>query len=221
MAYKTLHYVLVRLSLVMAPFTPFLSEELYRNLTGQESVHLCDWPPAGHTNGVVLSEMSLIREVITQGLAQRAAAGVRVRQPLQLVNVYADSDIKPELLEIIAEELNVKTVNLQKAGKVGAAAELDLTITPELKQEGLARELIRHIQNARKQAGLNVDDRISLKLETESEQVRTAYEKYKSEIFKETLAVKEDAEAGHKETVKLDDAEVLVILSKTNTEGGN
>src|SRR5439155_11081027 len=81
-AYKTLHYVLVRLSLVLAPFTPFMAEELFRSLTGRESVHLCDWPGDGQVNGLILKEMAEVRELITQGLAQRAEAGIKVRQPL-------------------------------------------------------------------------------------------------------------------------------------------
>ena len=83
-AYRTLHYVLVQLSLVMAPFTPFLAEELYKKLTGRESVHLEDWPVTGHINELALERMTFIREVINEGLSQRAAAGIKVRQPLQI-----------------------------------------------------------------------------------------------------------------------------------------
>ena len=212
LAYKTLHYVLVRLSLVLAPFTPFSAEELYRNLTGGESVHLCDWPPAGQTNGIILNEMAAIRELITQGLAQRAAAGVRVRQPLGSVTVFTELELKPELTEIIAEELNVKQVNIQPAKETGIVAELDLTVTDELKREGLTRELIRHIQNTRKKAGLNVDDRISLKVESDNSEVMRAFEEFKDEIYKETLTTGELDGAGHKEELKLEDAKVTVEL---------
>src|SRR5205085_2261326 len=87
LAYRTLHYVLVQLSLVMAPFTPFLAEELYRQLTGGESVHLLDWPVAGHLDELLIRDMRLVREAITSGLALRAQAGIKVRQPLAKVNI--------------------------------------------------------------------------------------------------------------------------------------
>ncbi len=88
MAYRTLHYVLVRLSYVLAPFTPFLAEELYHNLTGdEESVHLKDWLPAGRTNDLVAGEMETVRDYVNQGLSMRAKAGLKVRQPLASVTV--------------------------------------------------------------------------------------------------------------------------------------
>jgi len=244
MAYKTLHYVLVRLSLVMAPFTPFLAEELFRGLTGRESVHLCDWPPAGHTNGIILQEMAEVRQAITFGLAQRAAAGIRVRQPLSQVKVSGltnrHPDFKQELISIIAEELNVKKVHLVPATPpidkgetfgdfytekaVGTwplldiKVELDTAITPELKREGLARELIRHIQNARKNAGLNVDDRISVRVEADSD-VAKAFASYKDEIYKETLATGQlEAGEGYTEEVKVEGQPVVIAIA---INGGN
>ncbi len=211
-AYKTLHYVLVRLALVLAPFTPFLSEELYRNLTGKESVHLCDWPMSGQTNGTILAEMSTVRELITKGLAARAEAGIRVRQPLALAKVSGLSNTKPELVEILAEELNVKNVELV-SGEPGI--ELELKITDELKVEGIYRELVRYVQNARKKAGFNVDDRIVLSIESDSELIKSALKQFKEQIFTETLATGElSGEAEHEETHKLEDASVKFKLSR-------
>jgi len=86
-AYRTLHYILVQLAHVMAPFTPFLAEELYQKLTGGESVHLRDWPMVGHINELILQEMADIRLGIEQGLSKRAAAKIKVRQPLQEARV--------------------------------------------------------------------------------------------------------------------------------------
>jgi isoleucyl-tRNA synthetase len=213
MAYRTLHYVLVRLSLVLAPFTPFLADELYRNLTGGESVHLCDWPQTGQTNGLALEEMANIRELITQGLAQRAEAGIRVRQPLQKVMVHGLGELKEELSSIIAEELNVKEVAFNSAGELGV--QIDTNITEDLKLEGLMRELVRHIQNARKKADLNVDDRITLAVDTGSQSVRQAYEHHSDVIFAETLAVGAlDGEPQFTETVKLEGGEVTIKFSK-------
>jgi len=215
-AYKTLHYVLVRLSLVLAPFTPFMAEELFKSLTMRESVHLEDWPAAGGMNSVIITEMATVREVITQGLAQRAAASIKVRQPLNRVTVSLGTEVKAELLEIITEELNVKNIEVNHGtDATQVSVELDTKITDELKQEGIARELIRHIQSARKNAGFNVDDRISLGLETDSEEVKQAYAQFKDEIFKETLTTAElEGEAGYTEDIKIENSQVKVSIKK-------
>lgn len=214
-AYRTLHYVLVRLSLVLAPFTPFMAEELYRQLTGGESVHLCDYPAAGQTNGLILQEMSAVREAITLGLAQRAEAGIKVRQPLASVNVAGLPELKTELVDILAEELNVKEVKLVNGDEL--KTKLDTHLTDELKAEGTARELIRFVQNARKNAKLNVDDRINLSLDSKSADIMQAYKKFKKNILQETLAVGEiSGKAQHTEAVKLDGQEVQISLSKSD-----
>jgi isoleucyl-tRNA synthetase len=232
MAYKTLHYVLVRLSLVLAPFTPFLAEELFRGLTMRQSVHLCDWPDTGHVNGIVLKEMADVRRIITIGLSVRAQAGIRVRQPLPKITLHQRyKDLPEHMLEIIREELNVKQVefdehmvepdktvleNIEEHGLPQVwQVVLDTNITPELKREGLARELIRHIQNARKTAGLNVDDRISLKVESDSDEINQAFDEFKDEIYRETLATGElNGEAAHSEEVKLEGQSAKIGLSK-------
>jgi isoleucyl-tRNA synthetase len=215
MAYKTLHYVLVRLSLVLAPFTPFMAEELFKSLTERQSVHLEDWPAAGQVNGIILNEMAQVREVITQGLAQRAGAGIKARQPLKGVKAWTGVELKPELLEIIKEELNVKTVDHQVSKEAEVKAEMALEITDELKQEGTARELIRFIQNARKNAGLNVDDRISLSVETDSDEIQSAFDKFKDEIFRETLTTGElKGDPRYSEEVKLDGQAAEINISK-------
>jgi isoleucyl-tRNA synthetase len=216
MAYRTLHYLLVRLSLVLAPFVPFLSEELFRNLTGKESVHLCDWPASGQTNGLILKEMAEVREYITQGLAQRAEAGIKVRQPLSSVTLFGLQSMKDELAEIVKEELNVKQVDLVPlADGEASRAEVNLELTDELRQEGQARELIRQIQNARKNAGLNVDDRIHLVVEAESDQISRVYQKFKDIIFAETLTIDNQEVAGlFEEAVSIDGSNVTIRLGK-------
>jgi len=226
MAYKTLHYVLVRLSLVLAPFTPFLAEELYIKLTGRESVHLCDWPPAGGVDELALTRMEQTRQAITEGLAQRAAAGIRVRQPLagvQLKNpgaallsqLEAEGDQGGFYTDIIREELNVKQVKKLTMGQGEPSVTLDLKLTPDLKREGTARELIRYIQQARKNAGLNVDDRIELVVDSESTEVKEAFKQYKDEIFRETLITGHlNGEPRHSEQVELDGQTIEIKFSK-------
>lgn len=181
MAYKTLHYVLVRLSYVLAPFTPFLAEELYQKLTGGESVHLEDWPAAGHVNELVMKDMETVREYVNQGLSLRSVNKLKVRQPLASITVPVFGEFV-DFQDILTEELNVKSVIL------GKELALDTEVTPQLKREGLMREVVRYIQNARKEAGLNVDDRIKLFLETDDTELDAAIIEFEDEIKRETLA---------------------------------
>ena len=170
-AYQTLYYVLTELSKVMAPFTPFIAEEIYKNLTEEESVHLADFPIAKKEliDEKINSDMLRVREIVNVGLQLRAKSGVKVRQPLSELRIK-NYDLKEELLEIIKEEVNVKSVKIEETFeaddiKADSSLEnicLDLEITPELKLEGQARELIRHIQEMRKEAGYEVDNRIKI-----------------------------------------------------------
>jgi isoleucyl-tRNA synthetase len=214
-AYQTLHYVLAQLSIVMAPFTPFLAEELYQKLTGGESVHLLDWPDTGHINELVIRDMSFVREVINDGLSQRARGAVKTRQPLQSVAVLdKDSILDDELKAVIMEELNVKEVFTHTRTETDLVV-VNLEMTPELKREGLMREVIRHVQSSRKQADLQVDDRITLSLQGDTE-VMEAIKEYKSVIAAETLAtsITNDGEFGFKGTMKVDGNELTIRLSK-------
>ncbi len=211
-AYKTLHYVLVQLSLVVAPFTPFLAEELYQKLTGGESVHLLDWPVSGHVNELSLNEMAAARTAISEGLNQRASAAIKVRQPLASVSILGR--VSDELALIIADELNVKEV-IQEANKVS----IDTKISHELKLEGIAREVIRQVQEARKKAGLDVDDRIQLVVLSENSEVRAALKHYEKEIFDETLATGVlESEALYESVSKLGDSELTVQLAKAKLQ---
>lgn len=207
-AYCTLHYVLIHLAQIIAPFTPFLAEELYQKLTGDESVHLLDWPIAGRVNELVLEEMSTVANYVNVGLSIRAKERIKVRQPLASLTVPSFGKFV-NFEDILKEELNVKEV------KTGSEVELDLRISPELKREGLVREVIRHVQNARKEAGLNVDDRIVLQLETDGEELQAAIHEHVGMINKETLAVSEDIKKeAFEATVFVERVELKVRLAK-------
>ncbi|HSX43042.1 MAG TPA: isoleucine--tRNA ligase [Candidatus Saccharimonadales bacterium] len=194
-AYQTLYYVLLRLSVILAPFVPFLAEELYLKLTGGEageSVHLLDWPKAGAVDENLVQKMIQVREAINFGLAQRAQAHLKVRQPLAGVTVSGVSELSREFVEIIAEELNVKNVALVAVETQGVrhlSVTLDTDLTPELGREGLMRELVRQVQSARKGAGLNVDDRIVLAIVSGEPEVQQALTEHAETIKAETLAV--------------------------------
>ena len=208
-AYQTLHYVLVRLSQVLAPFTPFLAEELYQKLTGEESVHLTDWPQVGHVNELVVKDMETVREYVNQALRLRAAAKLKIRQPLASVTVPSLGEfVKFE--DVLIDELNVKKV------LVGDELAIDTELTPELKREGYAREVVRFVQAARKNAGLNVDDRISLSLETTDSELQEAIAEHKELIAAETLAVTitTDGQYENESTATVDGADLLVRLQK-------
>ncbi len=208
-AYNTLYYVLVLLSKLLAPFVPFLAEELYQKMTGkEESVHLLDWPKASDVDGEILEEMARVRSIITEGLAFRMQKSdteeqIKVRQPLSKLE-YAGEKLSEDYEKIIAEEVNVKTV------VNGEKISLDKTLTEELKKEGFARELIRVIQAARKKAGLNVDDRIKLSVSIELDK------EWEELVKAETLTVKmvQDGNYGYDEIVKVEGENVTISLEK-------
>jgi len=185
-AYQTLHYVLSYLALILAPFVPFLSEELWQKMVGGESVHLQNWPQAGQIDEQIVADMAELRGFVNEALALRAKAGVKIRQPLSEVVLPRSADGVEWFSDILLEELNVKRVSWQAEA---SAIALDLTITPDLKNEGLAREVIRAVQNGRKKAGLNVDDRINLALMSDDPVLTQAIAQFRDEIYAETLAV--------------------------------
>jgi len=215
-AYRTLHYVLVSLSQAIAPFVPFMAEELYIKLTGGESVHLTDWPEVGNANELVLSRMSRTREIIEQGLALRmykddTQQQTKVRQPLSKLT-YAGEALEDFYVNIIAEEVNVKLVENSVETEIEVL--LDKTITPELRQEGLAREIVRYVQSARKKAGLNIDDRIELSLTAEGE-IAEAIKEYTADIADETLAVEINEKSyDYSETVEIEKMPLGISLTK-------
>lgn len=263
-AYDTLYYCLVKLSQIMAPFTPFIAEEIYTNLTSRESVHLSDWPNF-EDNKIDLnlnSDTALIRLIVTLGHAVRASSQIKVRQPLARLEIalpdHIDKNVVLEQRDLILDELNVKElellndtagvvernvvvnarllgpkygsevqkiINMVKNGEFevcedgsvkvgdfvlsgeeveigyngkegfdvasekGVVVVLDTTITDILRQEGYARDLVRFIQDMRKEADFMVDDRIIVSVEANGE-LNDAMEEFSDYIMEETLCDK-------------------------------
>ena len=225
-AYRTLHYVLVRLSYMLAPFTPFLAEELYHNLTGDnESIHLKDWLPAGEIDNSMLRDMNALRTAVNDGLSKRASEGIKVRQPLasvKLINTISQdtpAEVAQFLIDIAKDELNVKSVEIvtdSESESAQPSVVYDLTITPELKREGLMREIVRHVQSARKQAGLQIDDRIILSISSDDSEISQAVDAFADVIKSETLAVELNSAADESEKydAKIEGKLVEISLKK-------
>lgn len=193
-AIKTLKYVLLELSKLIAPVMPFMAEYIYREIhfnqaerstkrSDPPSIHLCDWP---ETNKKLIDEkleeqMQEVRNICSMALQKRAEAGIKVRQPLSKLKIKSQK-LKVELVNLIKDEVNVKEVVLDSKIKEGVV--LDTTITDELEEEGIVRDFIRQIQAMRKEMGLTPKDKIKVYY-SENQQI---IEKYKDQIKKQVIA---------------------------------
>ncbi len=221
---QQLHYLLFSLSKLIAPFLPFISEELYQKLRMRyylESVHLCDYPKANKKliNKKLEEKMKEAREIVAQALSQRAKAAIKVRQPLFKLKIKNKKlKIGKELLSLIKEEVNVKRIVFDN--KIKNQIELDTKITPQLKQEGILREVIRNIQEMRKKAGLTPKDKISIVYLGESS-LNRILDKNKKIILKETLAKnfslgkKPDKKLKIEKEIKIDTMDLWLGIKKT------
>ena len=208
-AFSTLYTALVYLAKLLAPFTPFLAEELHQKMNGKnESVHLLDWPGPIMLDSEVLENMSRTRKIITDALSLRmqkseTEAQIKVRQPLSSLT-YPGEKLDDFYEQIIAEEVNVKKV------ENGEELKLDKTLTEELKREGLARDYIRMIQSVRKNAKLSMDDRIRLSLSVLPP--KEFIDLVKTEVLADELV--ENGNFAYDEIVKLADKNITVSLEK-------
>jgi len=222
-AYQTLHYVLVNLAKLMAPFTPFIAEEIYRNLQltihnlqpENLSVHLAEFPEADEkmVDEKLNQEMQDARAIITEALQLRAKAGIKVRQPIASLKIKSQkSKVENELIEIIKEEVNAKEVIFDDSLLENVV--IDTNITEDLKLEGQAREVIRFIQEMRKEAGYEVDNRIRVCYNGSS----NVFEKFGEMIKKEVLAngfnKGKMEEADLAKEFKLEDKKVTIYIKK-------
>ncbi|MBI1971375.1 MAG: isoleucine--tRNA ligase [Candidatus Wildermuthbacteria bacterium] len=190
-ASATLRFVLSEVCKVAAPFTPFLAEYIYKELGNKDlsdrqagSVHLTSWPKPKAQNTKLETQMVWVRDIVAKALAERAKAGIKVRQPLALLKIRNPKpETRNELLLLIKDEVNVKELAFDKDLKQDV--ELDTRITPELKKEGMLRELVRNIQDLRKEVGYKPGEKAVLYYEGSGE-LADIFQRNKSLIAKGT-----------------------------------
>lgn len=195
-ALATTKLVLTELAKVIAPFTPFIAEQIWQKVTRNhfknedKSAHLEKWPKiinfkiTGFEN--ILGEMEQVRNIIELGLAKRDEAGIKVRQPLQELKIK-NYELKNDFKLLILDELNIKNIVCEK-GDGSISVELDTNITPKLKLEGIKREIVRLVNAARKDSRLSLEDRTKIFYSTDNELIINAIETFKGEILKDTLS---------------------------------
>lgn len=204
-AVRTLRTVLEHFAKLAAPFTPFIAEEIYQGVNGgfaategRVSVHLELWPsiaPWHETvaGGVDLESMGQARAIVSRILEAREEAGVAIKQALgNVVVTTPEGELSEDLQQVILGEVNMKTMEVKKGD---LSVEVDFTITPELKREGMARDLIRKVNGMRKNAGLTIQDRIKLYIGTESDEVKKMLEEHGQDILNSVQADDFSAEA--------------------------
>jgi isoleucyl-tRNA synthetase len=161
-----LYFVLIEALKLGAPFIPFSTEAMFKQLTGKKSVHLEDWPRADKKaiNKKLLENMSAAREIASLALAKRAEAQIKVKQPLLELRIKnKELSKEKEILETLAEEVNVKKIVY--GAKIKETIELNLEITAELKAEGQLREFTRLVQGLRQEAGYKLGEAVNLYVE--------------------------------------------------------
>ncbi len=212
-ALATLRSALVTFSKMLAPFMPFLAEMMYRDVTGSaesDSVHLQEWPvmkkgldrlkegvmvmgePSDRlslpgNDDLILQSMGEARAIVSRAMEKRDNAGRSVKQALGSMTITTPSGaIDAGILEVILDEVNVKTATVVKGAEL--AVDVDTNLTPELIREGIAREVTRRVNGMRKDAGLTIADRIDLHMDSASDEVKMMFEEHAEAIKADTLA---------------------------------
>lgn len=196
--YATFYKVLLTLIKLLAPFMPFLTEQIWQNLKGRDSVHLQDWPSFEESliDKKLEEEIDLIRKICSLGHAARKKVRIKVRQPFSELQI-TNYKLRKELVDLIKDELNVKDIKLVKAIKAeknlvvekenDLEIALNTRITPELKEEGMVREVVRQIQGMRKKAGYKPRHRILIQC-SGTDFLNKILEKNKEFILRRTIA---------------------------------
>jgi isoleucyl-tRNA synthetase len=244
-AYNTLYHCLVTLSKLMAPLTPFIAEELYRNLVisafpeAPESVHLADFPQADESaiDKQLSEDNRLAMKICSLGRAARSKAGIKVRQPLAEIHVGIASEREKRALErvtpLVMEELNVKELMYDSAEKVagmegkeyatvsetGNSVAISTYITAELEAEGMAREIVHRVQNMRRSAGYDIADHIYMYYEADA-WIMQSLSSFADYVKQETLArdIEDEMPEGVdlKETFKISGYNILLGVKKAD-----
>lgn len=168
LCYRQMRFVLKTLSRLLAPFTPYFSDFMYQALGGdKESVHLASWPDTRMRQRLpkkemtLLRDMVLVRDVASAVHSERKRLHIPSRQPLARASVTMPGKyLGRELVQLLEEETNVKSVMFTEGKLAGIAVDCDTTLTDALRAEGMAREIIRNIQELRKKSGTNLSDQI-------------------------------------------------------------
>ena len=191
-ASATLRFVLSEVCKLSAPFIPFLSEHIFKNLGEKASVHLENWPKALKSlrNVALEQEMAEARVLVAKALAERAKVGIKVRQPLQELKVKTPASragrqkqkLRDEILNLVKDEVNVKEITFD--AKLRQEAELDTRLTPELKEEGTLREITRAVQGMRKDGGFTPSQKAMLRYQGDPE-LSTLLLKHKTALQKQ------------------------------------
>ncbi|MBI5230456.1 MAG: isoleucine--tRNA ligase [Candidatus Magasanikbacteria bacterium] len=227
-ALATLRYVLVELSKAMAPVMPFFADEIYQKFSGtpRDSVHLEEWPEPqlDLINEEVLADMAYARAIVELGLAARAEAKIKVRQPLLYIQ-YEGKPLSEALEKIIADELNVESagrvervkeaadhvVKMEKNAKIS----LCVAMTDALKAQGLVREVTRAINQLRKTNGFTIHDRAQVRFATDNTPLREVIEKNAHEIAEGVLADEMVFDAGTQgKPVNIESATIVFEITK-------
>jgi isoleucyl-tRNA synthetase len=219
-AVATLYNVLLVTSKMIAPVMPFFAEEMYRGLKAAampESVHLCDWPKIDSGQDVNLEKyMEEVRTVVNMALGQRAATAIKVRQPLNSLTIKSRAlDVKhnAEFLDLIKDEVNVKEIIFDDTIK--SDINLDLIITSDLKEEGIVREIVRFIQDQRKEQGLKPEDRILVEV-AGNESLLSIIERHGEWLLKEIRAKELSSGAAHENSkgLAIEDQKLSITIKK-------
>ncbi len=183
-ALATTSFVLLELAKYMAPFTPFFAEEVFQKMKTKdmkESVHLENWPEGGEVNTVLHTNMKIYRDIVSAGLEFRQISGIKVRQLLNKITIPSDyiesfdGEFRNFFELDIKSELNIKNVDVQDLRAQARKITLDTVLTPELVKNGIARDIIRAIQDARKTERLSPSDSIKIVMSTDKQDVVNEY----------------------------------------------
>ena len=188
-ALPKLREVLLRVAVIMAPFMPFLAEDIYQRLKSEkdfESVHFEVWPRPEKVDTEILAKMREVRKIVSLALEARSRANIKVRQPLNELRIK-NKKLGKEYLDLIRDELNVK--NIVVNSNLEQEVELDIELTPELIEEGKLRDAIRSIQDTRKERGLKPNEKMKYVLSAGEEDF---FKKHSAQIKKATNIEFED-----------------------------